>query len=60
MQDCKDGSGLQFVSFDFVTGWQSINQNRHLGEILLLFMISLHSSLLAIKIINKLKASSWP
>ena len=22
MQDCKDGSGLQFINFDFVTGGQ--------------------------------------
>ena len=24
MQDCKDGSGLQFTNFDFVTGGQEI------------------------------------
>ena len=24
MQDCKDGSGLQFIKFDFVTGGQEI------------------------------------
>ena len=24
MQDCKDGSGLQFINFDFVAGGQEI------------------------------------
>ena len=24
MQDCKDGSGLQFIKFDFETGGQEI------------------------------------
>ena len=24
MQDCKDGSGLQFINFDLVTGGQEI------------------------------------
>ena len=24
MQDCKDGSGLQFIRFDFMTGGQGI------------------------------------
>ena len=24
MQDCKDGSGLQFMKFDFLTGGQEI------------------------------------
>ena len=25
VQDCKDGIGLQFIKFDFVTGGQEIN-----------------------------------
>ena len=34
VKDCKDGSGLQFIKFDFVTGGQEIKKNFPSGGIL--------------------------
>ena len=65
MQDCKDGSGLQFIKFDFVTGGKkkiTFYSSRILSffwhYFVFLVHISLRSSLLAVfsscfKIIKK-------